>query len=220
MSDDEDLSLSNTQPSLHLRLKRPKLVRDFESEQEVDSIEDTTKSIPSLREKSSNTSKKNDIIRVVTKSLFFTTILLFCIYLLKEYFARRSEERRRLTSFTSTLTQENPEGNNDFDTVIPLENQSATNVDTLNFENITSDEERREIVKNAFIHAWNGYETFAFGHDEVRPLTNDVSNLIQKMDYFTRREIILEIWLPLLLTAWIPCSLWVSKNHLKRVESS
>jgi uncharacterized protein HemX len=33
---------------------------------------------------------------------------------------------------------------------------------------------KRDAIKNAFLFAWNGYERFAFGHDELRPLTNDV----------------------------------------------
>ncbi|KAG2392956.1 hypothetical protein C9374_009533 [Naegleria lovaniensis] len=37
----------------------------------------------------------------------------------------------------------------------------------------STDEFRRNAVKNAFLHAWRGYETYAWGHDEVRPLTND-----------------------------------------------
>ncbi|EFC44092.1 predicted protein [Naegleria gruberi] len=40
----------------------------------------------------------------------------------------------------------------------------------------TTDEFRRNSVRNAFLHAWRGYETYAWGHDEVRPLTNDVNN--------------------------------------------
>lgn len=32
--------------------------------------------------------------------------------------------------------------------------------------------ERRDRVRQAFIHAWSGYEQHAFGHDEVRPTTN------------------------------------------------
>jgi hypothetical protein len=27
-------------------------------------------------------------------------------------------------------------------------------------------------VRDAFLHAWRGYELHAFGHDEVRPTTN------------------------------------------------
>lgn len=35
---------------------------------------------------------------------------------------------------------------------------------------------RTEAVKNAFRHAWNGYTKYAFGHDELRPLTNGTSD--------------------------------------------
>lgn len=34
-------------------------------------------------------------------------------------------------------------------------------------------EERRLAVKGAFLHAWSGYEKYAFEHDELRPCTND-----------------------------------------------
>ncbi|RUP50205.1 glycoside hydrolase, partial [Jimgerdemannia flammicorona] len=33
-------------------------------------------------------------------------------------------------------------------------------------------ESRRNAVRGAFLHAWNGYRTYALGHDEVRPMTN------------------------------------------------
>ena len=32
--------------------------------------------------------------------------------------------------------------------------------------------ERQSAVKQAFMHAWQGYVRFAFGHDEVHPVTN------------------------------------------------
>ncbi|KAI9321839.1 glycoside hydrolase [Dichotomocladium elegans] len=35
---------------------------------------------------------------------------------------------------------------------------------------------RAEIVRNAFRHAWAGYTGFAFGHDELLPVTNDTSD--------------------------------------------
>ncbi|KAK9384613.1 glycosyl hydrolase family 47-domain-containing protein [Lipomyces mesembrius] len=33
-------------------------------------------------------------------------------------------------------------------------------------------EERLNAVREAFIHSWNGYKTHAWGHDEIRPVTN------------------------------------------------
>jgi hypothetical protein len=33
---------------------------------------------------------------------------------------------------------------------------------------------RKEAVRDAFLHAWKGYETYAFGHDEIRPVSNIV----------------------------------------------
>eukprot|EP00467_Chlorarachnion_reptans_P011364 CAMPEP_0114532346 /NCGR_PEP_ID=MMETSP0109-20121206/26614_1 /TAXON_ID=29199 /ORGANISM="Chlorarachnion reptans, Strain CCCM449" /LENGTH=759 /DNA_ID=CAMNT_0001715399 /DNA_START=323 /DNA_END=2606 /DNA_ORIENTATION=+ len=36
--------------------------------------------------------------------------------------------------------------------------------------------ERRKRVKSAFKHAWQGYEKNAFGHDEVRPTTNETND--------------------------------------------
>ncbi|OLL24639.1 Mannosyl-oligosaccharide 1,2-alpha-mannosidase IC [Neolecta irregularis DAH-3] len=32
--------------------------------------------------------------------------------------------------------------------------------------------ERQNVVKDAFLHAWSGYKKYAWGHDEVRPLSN------------------------------------------------
>ncbi|KAI9250621.1 glycoside hydrolase [Sporodiniella umbellata] len=33
-------------------------------------------------------------------------------------------------------------------------------------------ERRREAIKDAFLHGWQGYKTYALGHDELKPLTN------------------------------------------------
>ncbi|KAJ2886711.1 hypothetical protein FB639_001526 [Coemansia asiatica] len=35
-----------------------------------------------------------------------------------------------------------------------------------------TDKERREAVRSAMQHAWEGYRQYAFGHDELRPVTN------------------------------------------------
>ncbi|KAK9254798.1 glycoside hydrolase [Lipomyces tetrasporus] len=39
-------------------------------------------------------------------------------------------------------------------------------------EQRTVREERLNTVRDAFIHSWNGYKAHAWGHDEVRPVTN------------------------------------------------
>src|SRR3954451_12013741 len=33
-------------------------------------------------------------------------------------------------------------------------------------------EERRDSVKNGFLHAWRGYTKYAWGYDELRPVSN------------------------------------------------
>lgn len=35
---------------------------------------------------------------------------------------------------------------------------------------------RAEEVKKAFKHAWDGYSKYAYGHDEIQPLSNGVSD--------------------------------------------
>ena len=35
---------------------------------------------------------------------------------------------------------------------------------------------RAEHIVNAFRHAWSGYRQYAWGHDELRPLTNGTSD--------------------------------------------
>lgn len=35
---------------------------------------------------------------------------------------------------------------------------------------------RATMVKDAFLHAWTGYSTHAFGHDELRPVTNGTTD--------------------------------------------
>lgn len=42
-------------------------------------------------------------------------------------------------------------------------------------ENINVDY-RADMIKDAFKHAWNGYTTFAYGHDELRPITNGTTD--------------------------------------------
>lgn len=32
------------------------------------------------------------------------------------------------------------------------------------------------MVKSAFQHAWNGYSSFAYGHDELQPITNGTTD--------------------------------------------
>ncbi|KAJ1666220.1 hypothetical protein IW140_003208 [Coemansia sp. RSA 1813] len=39
-----------------------------------------------------------------------------------------------------------------------------------------TDEERREVIKAAMKHAWDGYHTYAFGNDELQPVTNKSNN--------------------------------------------
>lgn len=35
---------------------------------------------------------------------------------------------------------------------------------------------RANMVKSAFQHAWNGYSSFAYGHDELQPITNGTTD--------------------------------------------
>ncbi|CAO3649055.1 unnamed protein product [Mucor hiemalis] len=37
-------------------------------------------------------------------------------------------------------------------------------------------DDRATMVKDAFMHAWKGYSTHAFGHDELRPVTNGTTD--------------------------------------------
>lgn len=49
----------------------------------------------------------------------------------------------------------------------PAEHRQASQV---------SNQDRLEAVKGAFQHAWQGYAKYAWGHDELRPLTNGSSD--------------------------------------------
>ena len=42
--------------------------------------------------------------------------------------------------------------------------------------NHTLNRERADAVKEAFIHAWDGYYKYAFPHDELHPVTNGFSD--------------------------------------------
>ncbi|WFD19745.1 mannosyl-oligosaccharide 1,2-alpha-mannosidase [Malassezia caprae] len=37
-------------------------------------------------------------------------------------------------------------------------------------------QERQQLVKNAFLHSWQSYKTYAWGADEVRPITKQAAN--------------------------------------------
>jgi mannosyl-oligosaccharide alpha-1,2-mannosidase len=39
-----------------------------------------------------------------------------------------------------------------------------------------SSSERAAAVKEAFTHAWDGYSKYAFGHDELHPVSNTYSD--------------------------------------------
>eukprot|EP01103_Thecamoeba_quadrilineata_P017228 TRINITY_DN6016_c0_g1_i1.p1 TRINITY_DN6016_c0_g1~~TRINITY_DN6016_c0_g1_i1.p1 ORF type:complete len:669 (+),score=115.23 TRINITY_DN6016_c0_g1_i1:235-2007(+) len=48
---------------------------------------------------------------------------------------------------------------------------------SINFEEIKNNRKKqREAVRSALRHAWNGYEKLAFGHDELRPVTNQTND--------------------------------------------
>jgi hypothetical protein len=54
-----------------------------------------------------------------------------------------------------------------------LHSQSVSGTDqVIFFTDVTT--QRREAVKQEFIDAWKAYETFAFGSDELRPLSKSV----------------------------------------------
>lgn len=40
----------------------------------------------------------------------------------------------------------------------------------------STDEYRATMVKDAFKHAWRGYSSFAYGHDELQPITNGTTD--------------------------------------------
>ncbi|KAG2198086.1 hypothetical protein INT47_011921 [Mucor saturninus] len=43
-------------------------------------------------------------------------------------------------------------------------------------ENLVNEDYRADIIKGAFKYAWKGYSTFAYGHDELRPITNGTTD--------------------------------------------
>lgn len=43
-------------------------------------------------------------------------------------------------------------------------------------QDVTSESDRADAVKAAFEYAWNGYKQYAFGHDELKPLSNSFSD--------------------------------------------
>ena len=41
---------------------------------------------------------------------------------------------------------------------------------------VAINEYRRQQVRQAFLHAWTGYDHYAWGHDEIRPVTNETND--------------------------------------------
>lgn len=39
-----------------------------------------------------------------------------------------------------------------------------------------SDEYKANMIKKAFKHAWKGYSRYAYGHDELSPMTNGATD--------------------------------------------
>jgi mannosyl-oligosaccharide alpha-1,2-mannosidase len=70
----------------------------------------------------------------------------------------------------------------DVHNVLMMQHEHTTN-DGIDLSAVKEEEEeetwesiqqkRRTTVKNAFLHAWKGYEKYSFGHDELRPCTNN-----------------------------------------------
>ncbi|KAI8882041.1 glycoside hydrolase family 47 protein [Backusella circina FSU 941] len=44
------------------------------------------------------------------------------------------------------------------------------------FINANQQPERQNAIKDAFLHAWNGYKRYAYGHDELKPVSNTPSD--------------------------------------------
>lgn len=45
-----------------------------------------------------------------------------------------------------------------------------------NLENLKVEKERREWVRRSFVHTWTGYKTYAWGHDELAPISHEFSD--------------------------------------------
>lgn len=43
-------------------------------------------------------------------------------------------------------------------------------------EKVDEEKQRREWVKRAFLHVWDGYKRHAWGHDELKPISNSSSD--------------------------------------------
>lgn len=41
---------------------------------------------------------------------------------------------------------------------------------------VDESEFRANMIKSAFQHAWKGYSSFAYGHDELQPMTNGTTD--------------------------------------------
>lgn len=60
--------------------------------------------------------------------------------------------------------------------LLPVLLAGLATVDAAPLENRQSNSVRSEAVKEAFNHSWNGYVKYAFGKDELRPVSNTGSN--------------------------------------------
>ena len=104
------------------------------------------------------------------------------------------------------------------DTAITLEGKllkERHGVDLAKHPELVKQTERQKAVVNAFKHAWKAYKTYAFGHDELRPISKTFSEwfvlgltLIDSLD---------TLWLMNLKDEYKEARDWVEKElHVER----
>ncbi|KAL9651488.1 hypothetical protein ABK040_001434 [Willaertia magna] len=174
-----DSSLRQRKTNISLLSEEPNNERDQNLNDNNKNLNHTTTTTKAT------TSKSNLTFKLFFFFLFFLTIFLLAIYL----FQQRSYFSFSFSSFLNNneknnqqiYTEEKEEDTKE--TYIPIsssiiENNNEKNNEINNLllkemKEWKDDEKRRNAIRNAFLHAWKGYEKVAFGHDEVRPVTND-----------------------------------------------
>ncbi|PWN51069.1 seven-hairpin glycosidase [Violaceomyces palustris] len=71
---------------------------------------------------------------------------------------------------------------------------------------------RQRLVKNAFLHAWEGYKKFAWGHDELRPVTK------RPQDNFNGWGATIVDALDTLLVMGLPAEYDLARQHVRDVD--
>ena len=115
-------------------------------------------------------------ISPLVKCILIAVLLLVCFSFMFSFRSNSSIEHSDSRQSPTQFPQPQPgaDGARHQPFVLPVIEKDTLPLPPLS--SLTSPEDRRRAVRNAFHHAWTGYHRYAWGHDEIRPTTNGTSD--------------------------------------------